>query len=164
MRSEASHTLGLARAGHVAEQKSEKSGVMSLDAYEADALSHAVAAMQAAVGERPLGDTARASQHALQVLQPMAGILNICREYLVGVCRPGAECAGCYFCRAVAPTLCTQCQAATKIVLCALSLDCSYRGLECPDGSAAVSAANWRVPAVQRSMTHRPSGRGSPRS
>lgn len=95
---------------------------MILEDFETDALSHAVAAMQAAVAQRQPGKSS-ASQHALQVLRPMSGMLTICKESLIRVCRPGADCGGCYMCRAVAPTLCTQCQAAMKTVLC----DSSFR-------------------------------------
>jgi hypothetical protein len=91
-----------------------------------EVLSHAVAAIQQ-LRDSDGGTGGFESLHRAQVLESVHGLLGACKAFLYRTCEGNLTCKGCYFSKAVMPTLASELAAVADITLCASATSCRFQ-------------------------------------
>jgi hypothetical protein len=82
-----------------------------------DVLSHAVAAMQQLSNGGEYTESRLAALHHEKVLESVHGIISTCKDFLHRTCQGNLTCKGCYFSKAIMPTLASELTRVADITL-----------------------------------------------
>jgi hypothetical protein len=82
-----------------------------------DVLSHAVAAMQQLGNGGEYTESRLGALHHEKVLESVHGIISTCKDFLHRTCQGNLICKGCYFSKAIMPTLASELTRVADITL-----------------------------------------------